>query len=75
MRRSFLRLAALAAATALAAGLASSAAAYGGYASARGTVTAGQPLALDLAGHASNLDLRNLPAQVLHAPRSCGTAP
>ena len=41
-----------------------SAAAYGGHATARGTVTAGQPLAIDLAGHATNLDLRNLPPQV-----------
>src|SRR5205085_2606363 len=41
-----------------------SAAAYGGEATAQGTVTAGQPFALDLAGHAANLDLRNLPPQV-----------
>ena len=41
-----------------------SAAAYGGRATARGTVTAGQPFALDLAGHAADLDLRNLPPQV-----------
>jgi hypothetical protein len=40
------------------------AAAYGGQATTRGTVTTGQPLALDLAGHASNLDLRSLPPQV-----------
>lgn len=41
-----------------------SAAAYGGQATARGTVTAGQPFALDLNGHASNVDLRSLPPQV-----------
>jgi len=40
------------------------ASAYGGQATARGTVTAGRPLALDLTGHAANLDLRNLPPQV-----------
>jgi hypothetical protein len=43
------------------------ASAYGGWATASGTVKAGQPLALDLAGRASNLDLRNLPP-ALKAP-------
>ena len=43
------------------------AAAYGGRASAAGTVTTGTPLALDLQGRASDVDLRNLPAQ-LDAP-------
>jgi uncharacterized protein involved in outer membrane biogenesis len=43
------------------------AAAYGGRATATGTVRTGTPLALDLQGHASNLDLRNLPPQ-LKAP-------
>ena len=41
--------------------------AYGGHATARGTVRAGQPLALDLRGHATRVDLRNLPP-VLNAP-------
>jgi hypothetical protein len=41
-----------------------SAAAYGGHATARGTVKTGPQLALDLSGRASNLDLRNLPPQV-----------
>jgi autotransporter translocation and assembly factor TamB len=45
-----------------------SAAAYGGHATARGTVRTGQPLALDLEGRASGVDLRNLPTQV-NAPR------
>jgi autotransporter translocation and assembly factor TamB len=40
------------------------AAAYGGRAVVKGTVTTGTPLALDLEGRASNLDLRNLPPQV-----------
>ena len=44
------------------------AAAYGGHATARGTVKTGERLALDLSGHASNLDLRNLPSQ-LSAPK------
>ena len=43
------------------------AAAYGGRASAEGTVRTGTPLAIDLQGRASNLDLRNLPPQ-LNAP-------
>jgi hypothetical protein len=43
------------------------AAAYGGRATAAGVVTTGTPLQLDLRGHASNLDLRNLPPQ-LNAP-------
>ena len=43
------------------------AAAYGGNATAAGVVKTGTPLALDLKGHASNLDLRNLPPQ-LNAP-------
>ena len=43
------------------------AAAYGGRATAVGTVTTGQPLALDLTGRAANVDLRNLPP-VLNAP-------
>jgi hypothetical protein len=38
--------------------------AYNGRASAAGTVQFGQPLTLDLAGRASNVDLRNLPAQL-----------
>jgi hypothetical protein len=45
-----------------------SAAAYGGNATGRGTVRTGQPLAIDLDGEASNLDLRNLPKQ-LNVPR------
>jgi len=43
------------------------AAAYGGNATAAGTVKAGQPLALDLHGQAAHVDLRNLPPQ-LNAP-------
>jgi autotransporter translocation and assembly factor TamB len=43
------------------------AAAYGGQATVAGTITTGTPLALDLQGRASNLDLRNLPPQ-LNAP-------
>jgi hypothetical protein len=43
------------------------AAAYGGRATVGGTVKTGTPLALDLEGRASNLDLRNLPPQ-LNAP-------
>jgi translocation and assembly module TamB len=43
------------------------AAAYGGRATAAGTVTTGTPLAVDLRGRAANLDLRNLPPQ-LKAP-------
>ena len=43
------------------------AAAYGGHATATGTVRADAPLTLDLAGRASNVDLRNLPPQ-LNAP-------
>jgi autotransporter translocation and assembly factor TamB len=38
--------------------------AYGGHATARGTVRTGQELALDLSGHASDLDLRKLPRQL-----------
>jgi autotransporter translocation and assembly factor TamB len=38
--------------------------AYGGHATTQGTVRTGQPLALDLDGYASGVDLRNLPAQV-----------
>jgi len=44
-----------------------SASAYGGRATASGTVRAGRSLALDLAGRAENLDLRNLPPS-LNAP-------
>jgi hypothetical protein len=40
------------------------AAAYGGRATARGMVTTGRTLALDLEGHAVNVDLRNLPPQL-----------
>jgi autotransporter translocation and assembly factor TamB len=43
------------------------AAAYGGRATVNGTVTTGTPLALNLEGRATNLDLRNLPPQ-LNAP-------
>ena len=43
------------------------AAAYGGRATAAGTVKTGTPLVLDLQGRAANLDLRNLPPQ-LKAP-------
>jgi autotransporter translocation and assembly factor TamB len=42
--------------------------AYGGHATATGTVRAGAPLSLDLRGTARNVDLRNLPAQT-RAPR------
>ena len=42
--------------------------AYGGHATATGVVDARQPLALDLKGHASNVDLRNLP-RLINAPR------
>jgi autotransporter translocation and assembly factor TamB len=38
-----------------------SAAAYGGRATAAGTVVAGQTVILDLAGRAANVDMRNLP--------------
>ena len=41
--------------------------AYGGHATAVGSVKAAAPLALDLRGRASNVDLRNLP-QVANAP-------
>jgi autotransporter translocation and assembly factor TamB len=44
-----------------------SAAAYGGQASAVGTVTLSEPPALDLTGRAANVDLRNLPP-TLKAP-------
>jgi hypothetical protein len=44
-----------------------SAAAYGGRATARGTIVAGSPLRMDLAGRAAGVDLRNLPRQ-LNAP-------
>ncbi|MGH9345704.1 MAG: translocation/assembly module TamB domain-containing protein [Vicinamibacterales bacterium] len=44
------------------------AAAYGGWATAAGTVTTGTPLALDIRGQAADVDLRNLPPQV-GAPR------
>lgn len=37
------------------------ASAYGGRATAAGTIRTGQPMALDLEGRAANLDLRNLP--------------
>jgi hypothetical protein len=40
------------------------ASAYGGQATASGTVKYGQPLAIDLKGRAANLDLRNLPPQL-----------
>ncbi len=43
------------------------ASAYGGQATAVGTVKTGQPLAVDLTGRAANVDLRNLPP-VLNAP-------
>jgi uncharacterized protein involved in outer membrane biogenesis/ribosomal protein L25 (general stress protein Ctc) len=42
--------------------------AYGGHATATGTVQAQAPLSLDLRGTARNVDLRSLPAQV-NAPR------
>jgi hypothetical protein len=48
---------------------AASAAAYGGRATAQGTVRLGSPLALNLTGRAVNVDLRNLPASV-PAPRA-----
>ena len=38
--------------------------AYGGRATAAGTVSTGAPLRLDLRGQAANVDLRNLPAQI-----------
>ena len=41
--------------------------AYGGHATATGTVKAGAPLALDLHGRATNVDLRHLPP-MLRAP-------
>ncbi len=37
---------------------------YGGRATAVGTVTFGQPVALDLSGRAASLDMRNLPPQL-----------
>lgn len=40
------------------------ASAYGGQATAAGTVKYGTPLALDLSGRAANIDLRNLPPQL-----------
>ena len=43
--------------------------AYGGQATAAGTVKTGAPLALDLRGTASNIDLRNLP-EALQCPGS-----
>ena len=43
------------------------AAAYGGQATARGSIDPGAPLALDLRGEAAQLDLRNLP-ESFHAP-------
>ena len=48
-------------------GVNGTAAAYGGRATARGTIVAGSPLRLDLAGRAAGVDLRNLPPQ-LNAP-------
>jgi hypothetical protein len=42
--------------------------AYGGHATAAGVVEARQPLALDLKGRASRVDLRNLP-RAINAPR------
>jgi len=45
-----------------------SASAYGGRATAKGSVVAATPLRLDLAGRAAHVDLRNLPPQ-LNAPR------
>ena len=45
-----------------------SASAYGGRATAKGTVVAASPLRLDLTGRAVRVDLRNLPPQ-LNAPR------
>src|SRR6185295_1742313 len=44
-----------------------SASAYGGRATAKGTIQASSPLRLDLTGKAANVDLRNLPPQ-LNAP-------
>ncbi len=43
--------------------------AYGGRASAAGTVRAGQPLALDVSGRVSDVDLRRLPP-ALNVPRA-----
>ena len=43
--------------------------AYGGHATAAGTVRTGAPLALDLRGRATNVDLRNLP-RMLRAPKA-----
>jgi hypothetical protein len=44
--------------------------AYGGHATAAGVVQAQQPLALDLTGRATNVDLRQLPAEVSAPPVS-----
>jgi len=44
-----------------------SASAYGGRATAKGTIVAATPLRLDLTGRAAHVDLRNLPSQ-LNAP-------
>src|SRR5262245_23988225 len=41
-----------------------SASAYGGRATAKGTIVAGSPLRLDLTGRAAHVDLRNLPSQL-----------
>jgi len=41
-----------------------SASAYGGRATAKGTIVAASPLRLDLAGRATRVDLRNLPSQL-----------
>ena len=46
--------------------------AYGGRATTTGVVRAGTPLALDLRGHAANVDLRKLPDS-LRAPRAAST--
>ena len=43
--------------------------AYGGHATAAGTVRTDAPLSLDLGGRAANVDLRNLPASV-NVPRA-----
>jgi hypothetical protein len=43
--------------------------AYGGHATAVGTVKAGAPITLDVRGRASNVDLRNLPP-MLRAPKA-----
>ena len=40
------------------------ASAYGGRATAKGTIVAGSPLRLDLTGRAAHVDLRNLPSQL-----------